>query len=200
MRSLPLPLVLALTLTLASSSAGCAVSFDEVRVNAPKPSAGSVAATPPVTLTARCRELGEREAFWSSVATGAALGAGAGGASVIPTPEKYRAIPVSISVGSAVLAAFSKLYAHKLGEAWAAECTTAQAKVNRDDDEETAEEKASGIDSCTRASTRLATLKCPEARPDFADVCRNALANKVPICPSKLAKIKTCAEVKDICR
>lgn len=77
----------------------------------------------------------------------------------------------------------------------------AECPDRRDDQETDAElAEAPGKDACERAGDRLAKLQCPEARPDFAAFCRNAIAHNVPICPVKLARITACAQVEGVCR
>jgi len=71
---------------------------------------------------------------------------------------------------------------------------------DRTDASETPEEISSGRVACARAGERLAELKCKQARPDFVDFCVHMISSGVPICPVKLARIKTCAEVDTICR
>lgn len=70
---------------------------------------------------------------------------------------------------------------------------------DRRDDTETPAEASQG-DACHRAGLRLAKLGCPEARPDWDAFCHNAVENGVPLCPTKLARVKSCAEVADVCR
>lgn len=74
-----------------------------------------------------------------------------------------------------------------------------QVCPDRRDDAETPAEAAQG-DACHRAGLRLAKLGCPEARPDWDAFCHNAVENSVPLCPTKLARIKSCSEVADVCR
>jgi hypothetical protein len=76
---------------------------------------------------------------------------------------------------------------------------------DRNDDLETQEEvamTAKGKDACARASDRLASFSppCKESRPDFADICRELVKKGQPICPTKLARITSCAEVDKVCR
>lgn len=74
---------------------------------------------------------------------------------------------------------------------------------DRNDDLETPDEAAmtaKGKDACERAGDRLTTLKCKEARPDFAAICREYTKKGQPLCPTKLARIKSCDEVETICR
>lgn len=56
--------------------------------------------------------------------------------------------------------------------------------------------EASKEQACEQAGTRLAALKCKEARADFKDFCLYELAHDVPLRPTCLAKITTCADVK----
>lgn len=75
--------------------------------------------------------------------------------------------------------------------------------VNYQDEQETPEEVAQakkGNTACVRAGKRLAALKCPEASADFAKLCQQLVDSGQPICPTKLARIKSCAEVDTICR
>lgn len=79
-------------------------------------------------------------------------------------------------------------------------CCPKPVAPDRVDAAETNDEKATGLDACARAGKRLEALQCAEARPDFADFCRHMTAQGVPLCPTKLARITTCAEVRGICR
>ena len=54
--------------------------------------------------------------------------------------------------------------------------------------------------ACTRAGDRLKELSCKEARPDFVDFCLAMLAEHIPIRPSCLSTIATCADVDGKCR
>lgn len=76
------------------------------------------------------------------------------------------------------------------------------------DDEETQEDKAatsSGKDACQRAADHLVKspadggLGCKQYRPDFAAFCRDMEKQNVPLCPLKLAKVKTCEEANTVC-
>lgn len=74
---------------------------------------------------------------------------------------------------------------------------------DRNDDLETPDEAAmtaKGKDACERAADRLKKLECKESRPDFAEACREWTKKGQPICPTKLARIKSCDEVDTICR
>lgn len=79
-------------------------------------------------------------------------------------------------------------------------CPPAPNCPTRLDDPESAQEQATGLDACARAAKTLHDLHCPEDRPDFADFCRHMLGEGIPLCPTKLSHIKSCAEIKDICR
>lgn len=82
-------------------------------------------------------------------------------------------------------------------------CPPAPHCPDRNDAKETPEEAAltkQGKDACTRAGERLAALKCKEARKDFVEFCRHMLSQDQPICPTKLARIQSCAEIEGICR
>jgi hypothetical protein len=70
---------------------------------------------------------------------------------------------------------------------------------SRVDDTETPAELGLG-DACHRAGLRLAELKCPEARPDWDAFCHEMAKQGVPLCPAKLAKVATCADVAKVCR
>jgi len=76
------------------------------------------------------------------------------------------------------------------------------------DDEETLDDKAaasSGKDACQRAADHLTKspaeggLGCKQYGPDFAAFCRDMEKQNVPVCPLKLAKVKTCAEANTVC-
>lgn len=82
-------------------------------------------------------------------------------------------------------------------------CPPAPVCPNRNDDTETPEEAAmtkQGKDACARAADKLTTLKCKEARPDFAVFCRHTIAEGQPLCATKLSRIKDCGEIEGICR
>lgn len=87
-----------------------------------------------------------------------------------------------------------------LAVACASCCCPKPVSPDRVDASETDIERASGLDACARAGKRLEALKCAEARPDFADFCRTMTAQGVPLCPTKISRIATCAEVQTICR
>lgn len=67
------------------------------------------------------------------------------------------------------------------------------------DDQETPEEAKAG-DACHRAGLTLKALACPEYNANWDAFCRDMVARGVPICPTKLARVKTCAEVDEVCR
>ncbi len=68
--------------------------------------------------------------------------------------------------------------------------------------------EVSGGDACARAASRLELgdgtklnpKPCADWRPNFAIACRKLVDDGIPICPGKLARIKSCAEVAGICR
>jgi hypothetical protein len=78
-------------------------------------------------------------------------------------------------------------------------CPDPKNPVDYQDDKETSVEAKQGS-ACQRAGKRLAELKCKEAAPDFAEQCQKLVDQGLPICPTKLARIKTCAEVDTVCR
>lgn len=61
-------------------------------------------------------------------------------------------------------------------------------------------EGSGNMDPCHRAGERLKELGCKESRPDWDEFCRDQLDLGMPICPGRLAKIKSCDEIKTICR
>lgn len=72
-----------------------------------------------------------------------------------------------------------------------------------EDDKETPEEvaQAKGKTACQRAAARLEKLHCKEAeKGDFAERCQELVDAKLPICPTKLARIQSCAEIEKVCR
>lgn len=72
--------------------------------------------------------------------------------------------------------------------------------VDYKDDPETPMEAKQGT-ACQRAAKRLSDLKCKDAAPDFAVLCEKLVKEgKLPVCPTKLARIKSCDEVETICR
>lgn len=78
-------------------------------------------------------------------------------------------------------------------------CPGPKTPVEYQDVEETPVEAKAGT-PCQRAAKRLAELHCKEAAPDFAQRCQELVDQGVPICPGKLAIVKTCAEVDEVCR
>lgn len=69
----------------------------------------------------------------------------------------------------------------------------------RQDDPETPLEAKQG-DACHRAGVNLAVV-CPRLwRKDWDDFCHTMVDTKVPLCPVKLAKVKSCAEADKVCR
>lgn len=55
-------------------------------------------------------------------------------------------------------------------------------------------------DACHRAGVNLKTA-CPSLwRPDWDTFCRTMTADNIPLCPEKLAKVKSCAEADKVCR
>lgn len=83
-------------------------------------------------------------------------------------------------------------------------CPGPKSPVDYDDVEPTPDEAAQakkGKTACQQAAAHLEALKCPEAAAgDFAVLCQQRVDNKWPICPTKLARIKTCAETATVCR
>jgi predicted small lipoprotein YifL len=78
-------------------------------------------------------------------------------------------------------------------------CPGPKGPVDYQDDPETPIEAKAGT-ACQRAARRLELLKCKEAAPDFAEQCQKLVDQKLPVCPTKIAKIKTCGEVETVCR
>ena len=79
-------------------------------------------------------------------------------------------------------------------------CPPAKGPVDYTDDPETPVEAKQGT-ACQRAAARLKKLECKEAAPDFAELCEKLVKEgKLPVCPTKLARIKSCDEVETICR
>lgn len=68
-----------------------------------------------------------------------------------------------------------------------------------DDEKETPVEAKQGT-ACQRAADRLAKLHCKESAPDFAQRCQELVDAKQPICPTRIARIKSCEEIETICR
>ena len=106
-------------LVALSLVSGCATSFEEARMLAPK-----VAPKAAPRDETRCRTLADREALWSSLAVAAGVAAGAGGLASIPLPDRYQGANVGLVVGAAILAAGGKAYAHSVGVQWATECAS----------------------------------------------------------------------------
>ena len=86
-----------------------------------------------------------------------------------------------------------------LGGIFAIGCPGPRTPAEYTDDPESSVEAKAGT-PCQRAAKRLADLKCPESAPDFAQRCQELVDQKIPICPSRLAKIKACAETATVCR
>jgi hypothetical protein len=75
------------------------------------------------------------------------------------------------------------------------------ASAFKDDDPAPADK---GKDACQLAADHLLKpppdgLGCKEIDPNFAAFCRDMTQQNVPICPVKLAKVKTCAEANTVC-
>lgn len=181
-------------LALAFATSSCATTFEEARVA--RPAASSAPGSTKATRETRCYRLADSEALWSSLGASSTLVAGASGVASLPVEDRYRPWTIGTSIVASALATFSQLYGRKLAETWARECS---AHVSLDLPEDDGE-LATGLDACARAAKRLDALHCPEARPDFAAFCRHEVEHGVPICPTRLARIKTCAEVATVCR
>ncbi len=70
---------------------------------------------------------------------------------------------------------------------------------SRADDQETPAELSTG-DACHRAGENLKKA-CPKMwRDDWDDFCHTMVNNSIPLCPAKLAKVKSCAEADKVCR
>lgn len=70
---------------------------------------------------------------------------------------------------------------------------------SRVDDPETPAELSAG-DACHRAGVNLKTA-CPKLwRADWDEFCHTMGEQGVPLCPAKLAKVKSCAEADKVCR
>lgn len=70
---------------------------------------------------------------------------------------------------------------------------------SRTDDAPTVDEQHAGSD-CHRAGERLRVLRCKEYREDWDTFCEDLIRENVPVCPVKLSRIASCAEVDSICR
>lgn len=78
-------------------------------------------------------------------------------------------------------------------------CPGPKTPVEYQDVEETPVEAKAGT-PCQRAAKRLAELHCKESAPDFAQRCQELVDQGIPICPAKLAQLKTCDAVNKVCR
>jgi hypothetical protein len=113
-------IILAFGLAASVGSTGCTMTFEEAR-------AVGVAEHKPAAAPrddARCRDLSTAQHWWKATATAGLVASGVSGATSIPVPEEYRMIPIGISVGTAVTAAFAKVIADGLAEDWARECAS----------------------------------------------------------------------------
>lgn len=55
-------------------------------------------------------------------------------------------------------------------------------------------------DACHRAGENLKTA-CPRMwRKDWDDFCHTMVNDNIPLCPEKLAKVKSCDEADKVCR
>lgn len=114
----------ALGVSLATASSGCAMTFEEARLSAPKVASPNGPAKDAPRDNKRCQDIADRESFWNAVATASAVAAGAGGLATIPVPDRYQGLPVGFGVTAAITAAGAKVYAHSLGTTWARECAS----------------------------------------------------------------------------
>lgn len=79
-------------------------------------------------------------------------------------------------------------------------CPGPKSPVDYDDVEPTPVEAKKGKTSCQLAAERLKVLHCKESADDFAQRCQELVDAKVPLCPLKLSRIKTCDEIETVCR
>lgn len=82
-------------------------------------------------------------------------------------------------------------------------CPGPKSPVDYEDAPPTPEEAAQtkkGKTACQLAAERLKALHCKESADDFAQRCQELTDAKIPLCPLKLSRIKTCDEIEAVCR
>jgi hypothetical protein len=101
---------------------GCAGSFEEAKLAGRSERLSAAPVTPP---SVRCISLDTQQRNWATLGAGAAVAAGASGATAIPCKdETCRTVLVSVAVGAAVTAAAAEMASHGASTSWARECSS----------------------------------------------------------------------------